>query len=83
MDLTDSQCANEASWVCRTGSDFSEYTDYQLFVFAYYWVWEVITTVGYGDYTGNTENEYIFSIVLEFVGMTFFSILMALITGFF
>lgn len=32
--------------------------------------------MGYGDYTGATPNEYVFSIVLEFLGLTFFSFLM-------
>jgi hypothetical protein len=52
-------------------------------VFAYYWIWEVITTVGYGDFVGTTETEMIFSVILEFAGLAFFSILMGLITGFF
>jgi hypothetical protein len=40
-------------------------------------------TVGYGDYTGQTSNEYIFSIILEFLGLTFFSFLMGSINGIF
>ena len=34
-----------------------------------------ITTVGYGDYTGVNTDEYLFSLVLEFTGLTFFSIM--------
>lgn len=43
----------------------------------------MITTVGYGDYTGHTSSEYIFSIVLEFIGLIFFSFLMGSINGIF
>jgi hypothetical protein len=39
--------------------------------------------VGYGDYTGHTSSEYIFSIVLEFIGLIFFSFLMGSINGIF
>jgi hypothetical protein len=39
--------------------------------------------VGYGDYTGATSYEYIFSIMLEFIGLTFFSFLMGSITSLF
>ena len=53
------------------------------YIFAFYWIFEVITTVGYGDYTGNTSSEYIFSIALEFLGLTFFSFLMGSINGIF
>jgi hypothetical protein len=52
-------------------------------IFAFYWIFEVITTVGYGDYTGSTNNEYLFSIGLEFLGLTFFSFLMGSITSLF
>lgn len=53
------------------------------YIFALYWIFEVITTVGYGDYSGSTSEEYIFSIVLEFLGLTFFSFLMGSINGIF
>jgi len=56
--------------------DFEGYTEYQLYVFAYYWIFTAISTVGYGDYAGGTTLEYIFSIIIEFVGLCFFSLLM-------
>ena len=39
--------------------------------------------MGYGDYSGATQNEYIFSVVLEFLGLTFFSFLMGSVGGIF
>ena len=69
------------SWVYENGFDTKAvHTQY---IFAFYWIFEVITTVGYGDYSGSTSEEYIFSIALEFMGLTFFSFLMGSINGIF
>ena len=38
-----------------------------------------MTTVGYGDYSGSTSAEYIFSVFLEFVGLTTFATIMGLV----
>lgn len=57
-----------------------KYDNYQIYVFAAYWIFTVITTVGYGDYTGGTTIEYLISIVLEFTGLCVFSVLMYMIT---
>jgi len=38
--------------------DFHHMDYYQLYVFSTYWVFTVITTVGYGDYAGGTTLEY-------------------------
>ena len=54
-----------------------------IYVFAFYWIFEVITTVGYGDYVGATTEEYIFITGLEFMGLVFFSFLMGSINGLF
>jgi len=80
------ECTDEVpgcvqSWVYAQG--FKEFPKQSQYIFAFYWIFEVITTVGYGDYTGSTENEYIFSILLEFLGLTFFSFLMGSITSIF
>jgi hypothetical protein len=49
-------------------------------VFGLYWILEVITTVGYGDYTGGTKVEYLISIILEIFGVMCFSLLMSIVT---
>jgi len=69
------------SWVYT-----QEYDDKPIFtqyVFSFYWIFEVITTVGYGDYAGSTSGEFIFSILLEFIGLTFFSFFMNSVNEFF
>ena len=70
-----------ASWKFAAGFENKSY--HTQYIFAFYWIFEVITTVGYGDYTGSTSQEYIFSIILEFLGLTFFSFLMGSINGIF
>ena len=53
------------SW--RYSEDFHGKPIITQYIFSFYWIFEVITTVGYGDYTGATSHEYIFSIILEFL----------------
>ena len=59
----------------RYNKDFADWDKFQEYVFCFYWVLESITTVGYGDYTGVNTNEYLFTLMLEFIGITFFSIM--------
>jgi hypothetical protein len=47
------------------------------YITSIYWVVTTLTTVGYGDYKGFTTNEYIFTMVVEFIGILFFSVIMA------
>ena len=69
------------SWIYENDFELKSY--HTQYIFAFYWIFEVITTVGYGDYSGKTSEEYIFSIILEFLGLTFFSFLMGSINGIF
>lgn len=60
--------------------NFIPYGPYQVYIFCMYWVFTVLTTVGYGDYAGTDSTEFIYSIVLEFCGLSFFALLTGLIT---
>lgn len=42
-----------------------------------------LTTVGYGDYKGFTSTEYIVTMIVEFIGILFFSIMMGSINEIF
>ena len=58
----------------------------EVYVFAQYWVWEVITTVGYGDRT-IPINDYniadvIFTFVIEFVGVLMQALVINVMTDF-
>ncbi len=54
--------------------DFLGMREIDLIIFANYWVCTVITTVGYGDYTGSTSIEYLFSNGIGFLGFVIFSV---------
>jgi len=41
----------------------------------------VLTTVGYGDFTGGERAEYLYTMGLEFLGITFFATLTAILTS--
>lgn len=55
--------------------DFKDYSRWQIYVFSVYWVCTVVTTVGYGDYSGGTTLEYCYTMALEFFGLVVFSVL--------
>ena len=61
----------------ETGNEYIVSYDYvdSIYAKAFYFVLTTITTVGYGDITGNTTYEFLFSMIVEFVGLTFFSFL--------
>lgn len=48
-----------------------------IFIFAFYWVLESITTVGYGDYAGSNAAEFLATLIFEMAGVAIFSILTA------
>jgi hypothetical protein len=56
--------------------DLEPYDYYkEIYANAFYFILTTITTVGYGDITGSTTIEYMFSMGVEFIGLTFFSFL--------
>ena len=50
-----------------------------LYIFILYWVFTIITTVGYGDFTGGTAGEYLVTISIEFAGIICFTVLIMLV----
>ena len=53
------------------------------YISSIYWVVTTLTTVGYGDFKGFTSEEYIVTMVVEFTGILFFSIMMGSINEIF
>jgi len=53
----------QEGWV-YINDDFDPENHWHIYIFSFYWVIEVITTVGYGDYSGSTTYEYIYSMGL-------------------
>ncbi len=50
-----------------------------LYNFLLYWIFTIITTVGYGDFTGGTTGEYLVTIAIEFAGIICFTVLNSLV----
>ena len=60
--------------------DFLDMDYAQLYIFSTYWVCTVITTVGYGDYSGGTTIEYQVTLFFEVFGLVIFSMLQISVT---
>lgn len=57
--------------------------DKTVYITAVYWVITTLTTVGYGDMKGYTPPEYMFQMIIEFLGIGVFSFLMNCISDLF
>lgn len=53
-----------------------------VYITSLYWVVTTLTTVGYGDIYGKTEQEYIYTMIVEFIGILVFSIIMSTVNTF-
>jgi len=51
-------------------------------IFAYYWVFTVFSTVGYGDFAGGNKLEYLITLLFEFTGLLVFSWISLLLANF-
>lgn len=48
---------------------------------SFYWAWQTLTTVGYGDFMCNNTTEYVLTITWMISGVLFYSILVASVTS--
>ena len=53
------------------------------YIFALYWTFTTLTTVGYGDYAGGNTREYLVTLVFEFVGFCYNAVLISIMSSFF
>ena len=77
------------SWLIRPNNTAEGFTnefllknDWEIYIFSFYWIWEIFSTVGYGDFVGSNSTEWFASMVFELLGLLFFSLLMGLIETF-
>ena len=72
------------TWLTNPNFGVSEFNDSGSFVYisSLYWVVTTLTTVGYGDIYGTTSEEYIYTMVVEFIGILVFSIIMSTVNTF-
>lgn len=60
----------------QNNPDLSTYDFFiSIYINAFYFTLTTITTVGYGDISGKTLIEFIFSMIVEFFGLSFFSLM--------
>ncbi len=66
--------ADQLPWTLAN-EDFHGMDNISLIIFSNYWICTVVTTLGYGDYTGGTSLEYTFSICVAFFGFVIYAVL--------
>ena len=52
-------------------------SSHTIYITSLYWVVTTLTTVGYGDQKGYTSTEYIFTYIVEFMGILLFAIILS------
>ena len=63
----------EDGWIAiKTGLLSNDMSNFDVYIAAIYWVMSTFTTVGYGDFSGNSSQEYIFQMITIFIGIGFF-----------
>jgi hypothetical protein len=55
------------------------YEKEQKYVLTIYWIFTLVTTVGYGDFVGSTKGEYWLTVLFQFLGVLIFSIMSFLV----
>ena len=75
----------EGSWIRRPDGliTVDNNSNNDVYIASTYWVITTLTTVGYGDIKGYTPEEYMFTILVEFLGIGVFSYLMNSINSLF
>ena len=71
---------NDDGWIKKTMDDERQLLDLaSLYITSQYWVLTSYTSVGYGDITGTSTDEYLYQMLLEMLGIGIFGYMTGLI----
>lgn len=65
----------ETGWIYNLllETDMSQYDTLTTYITSLYWVFATLSTLGYGDFYAQAMNEYLFTMVIEFMGVFLFA----------
>ncbi|CAD8188879.1 unnamed protein product [Paramecium pentaurelia] len=75
-------------WICRFNNDTNWLSYYKLnekdqltqFIYAFYWAYQTITVIGYGDVEAHNSDEYLLVIIWMLIGVGYYSFTIGNIT---
>lgn len=67
------------TWVGKAGIVDDEWIDH--YVYAFYWAFQTVTTVGYGDFAISTVTEYVLALLWMTFGSTIYQYTIASVSG--
>ncbi len=65
---------SQLGWIATTHMEKA--TSGDLYISSIYWAITTLSTVGYGDFKGYTNEEYLYTMGVEFIGIGFFGFIM-------
>lgn len=76
LDKTVEDETLRTSWLTVPDNEFADTSWHYIYSFAYYWIFETMSTVGFGEFSGSTVIEWWFTVCIEFLGVTFVAMLL-------
>ena len=74
---------DDESWITDHADIVHQTSRIEQYIASLYWVFETFSTVGYGDISPTRQAEYLFTFLLQCIGMFFFAMFVSKITNLF